>query len=137
MRTIMKSKVIGYTTGVFDMFHIGHLNILKRSKEQCDYLIVALHCCPNYKNPIQTIYERYMQLRAVKFVDEIIPYTDVNDAKNMLLSLNYDIYFLGEDHRDNNWECCDVIRDLGKDVVYLSRKHGFSSTYVKDRLLNQ
>lgn len=127
--------VIGLYPMVADVLHAGHVLALEEAKSQCDYLIVALHCCPNYKSPVQTIYERFMQLRAVKFVDEIIPYTDVNDARNMLLSLNYDIYFLGEDHRDNNWECCDVIRDLGKDVVYLSRKHSFSSTYVKDRLI--
>lgn len=127
--------IIGLYPMVADVLHTGHVLALEEAKSQCDYLIVALHCCPNYKLPVQTIYERFMQLRAVKFVDEIIPYTDVNDARNMLLSLNYNIYFLGEDHLGSNWECRDVVEDLGKKVVYLSRKHSFSSTYVKDRLI--
>lgn len=127
---------IGLYPMVADVLHAGHVIAIEEAKKQCDYLIVALHCCPNYKKPIQTIYERFMQLRAVKWVDEVIPYTDINDAKNMLQSLNYDIYFLGEDHKDKHWECDDIVQNSGKQIIYLHRTHNFSSTYVKDRIID-
>ena len=127
---------VGIYPMVADILHTGHLSAIEEAKNHCDYLIIALHCCPNYKTPIQTIFERYMQLRAVKWVDEIIPYTDVNDAATMLSSVHYDIYFLGEDHRNTQWECCDLIQKLGKEVYYLERKHNLSSTDVKTRILN-
>lgn len=127
---------IGLYPMVADVLHAGHIIALEEARKQCDYLIVALHCCPNYKKPVQTIYERFMQLRAVKWVDEIIPYTDVEDAKNMLQSLDYDIYFLGEDHKGKHWECDDIVQGSDKQIVYLHRTHNFSSTYVKDRIVD-
>lgn len=127
-------KKIGIYPMVADVLHTGHLIAIEEAKSHCDYLIVALHCCPNYKNPVQSIYERFMQLRAVKWIDEIIPYTDVNDAKNMIESLNYDIYFLGEDHKGTKWECDDVVKSAGKEVHYLKRQHSFSSSDLKTRI---
>lgn len=126
---------IGLYPMVADVLHIGHVLAIEEAKSQCDYLIVALHCFPNYKNPIQSVYERFMQLRAVKWVDEVIPYTNVDDIRNMLQSLNYDIYFLGEDHKNTNWECCDVVNSMGKDIIYLNRKHTYSSSDLKQRLI--
>lgn len=127
---------IGLYPMVADVLHTGHIVALEEAKKHCDYLIVGLHCCPNYKQPVQSIYERYMQLRAVKYVDEVIPYYDVNDAKNMILSLDYDIYFLGEDHENKKWENDDVVKGLGKEIYYISRKHPFSSTYVKSMVID-
>lgn len=127
---------IGIYPMVADVLHTGHITAIEEAKKHCDYLIVALHCCPNYKTPVQTIYERYMQLRAVKWVDEIIPYSNVDDARNMLLSVNFDVYFLGEDHGGKDWECSDVIKSLGKEVYYISRKHPFSSTYFKQEIID-
>lgn len=126
---------IGLYPMVADVLHIGHVLAIEEAKSQCDYLIVALHCFPNYKNPIQSVYERFMQLRAVKWVDEVIPYTNVDDIRNMLQSLNYDIYFLGEDHKNTNWECCDVVNSMGKDIIYLNRKHIYSSSDLKQRII--
>lgn len=126
---------IGIYPMVADVLHTGHVIAIEEAKKHCDYLIIALHCCPNYKNPVQTIYERYMQLRAVKWVDEVIPYTDINDAKNMLKSLNYDIYFLGEDHKDTQWECRDIVENARKEIFYLSRKHNYSSTNLKKGII--
>lgn len=126
---------IGLYPMVADVLHIGHVLAIEEAKSQCDYLIVALHCFPNYKNPIQSVYERFMQLRAVKWVDEVIPYTNVDDIRNMLQSLNYDIYFLGEDHKNTNWECCDVVNSMGKDIIYLNRKHIYSSSNLKQRII--
>ena len=126
---------IGIYPMVADVLHTGHVIAIEEAKKHCDYLIIALHCCPNYKSPVQTIYERYMQLRAVKWVDEVIPYTDINDAKNMLKSLNYDIYFLGEDHKDTQWECRDIVENARKEIYYLSRKHNYSSTNLKKGII--
>ena len=108
---------IGLYPMVADVLHTGHIVGLEEAKKHCDYLIVGLHCCPNYKNPVQSIYERYMQLRAVRYVDEVIPYYDINDAKNMILSLDYDIYFLGEDHEGKKWENDEVVKNLGKEII--------------------
>lgn len=125
---------IGIYPMVADILHTGHIIAIEEAKRQCDYLIVALHCNPVYKKPIQTIYERYMQLRAVKWVDEVIPYTDINDVKNLIQSLNFDIYFLGEDHKGKEWECCDIVKEMGKEIIYLNRKHCYSSTYFKNKI---
>ena len=78
-----------------------------------------------------------MQLRACKYVDEVIPYYDLNDCKNLIQSLDFDIYFLGEDHKGMRWENDTVVEEAGKEIYYLSRKHIFSSTYVKDRVVGR
>lgn len=130
----MKKKIIGFYPMVADILHTGHIVALKEAKDHCDYLIVGLHCCPNYKKPLQTIFERYMQLKACKYVDEVIPYTDINDARTMILALNYDIYFCGEDHKGVDFENKQVLEDLNKNIYYLSRKHNLSSTDLKNRI---
>lgn len=126
---------IGLYPMVADILHVGHILALEEAKQHCDKLIVALHCCPNYKKPVQTIYERFMQLKGIKWVDEVIPYTDINDVRNLLLSLNYDVYFLGEDYLGKDFECKDVVTALNKEIYYISRKHPYSSTQVKNLIL--
>lgn len=128
---------IGVYPMVADVLHAGHLLAIEEAKQYCDYLVVALHCCPNYKNPVQSIYERYMQLRAVKWVDEVIPYENKEDAKLLIESFNFDIYFLGEDYRDKEYENHDIIKSLKKEVHYLSRKHNLSSTNLKVRIVDK
>ena len=128
---------IGVYPMVADVLHAGHILAIKEAKQHCDYLIVALHCNPEYKNPVQSIYERYIQLSAVKYVDEVIPYQNEKDARLMLQSLNYDIYFLGEDYKDKSYQCCDIINNLKKEVYYISRKHNLSSTELKRRMKNE
>lgn len=125
------SMKIGLFPMVADVLHAGHVIALEEAKSKCDYLIVALHCNPSYKKPVQTIYERYMQLRAVKWVDEIIPYANKEDVEKLLQSLNYDIYFLGEDYRGKTFECCELLDKLNKEVCYISRKHNMSSSQLK------
>lgn len=124
---------VGFYPMVADILHTGHMIAIEEAKKQCDYLIIGLHCNPNYKNPQQSIYERYIQLRAVKWVDEIIPYQNIEKDRDMFFSLDYDVYFLGEDHKNDNWEMKDEIISLGKEVVYLKRKHEYSSTKIKSK----
>lgn len=123
---------IGFFPMVADILHSGHVLALEEAKKHCDVLIVGLHCKPTYKDPIQSIYERYMQLRAVKWVDEVIPYENPTRDADIFSSLEYDVYFLGEDHRADEWEMKAKIDALGKEIIYLKRKHNYSSTRVKN-----
>ncbi len=124
---------IGFYPMVADILHAGHVIAIEEAKKNCDYLIIGLHCNPLYKNPQQSIYERYMQLRAVKWVDEIIPYQNIDEDCDMFLSLEFDIYFLGEDHKNKDWEMKEQIISSGKEVVYLKRNHNYSSTRIKTK----
>ena len=123
---------VGFFPMVADILHSGHVIAIEEAKKQCDYLIIGLHCKPNYKNPQQSIYERFMQLRAVKWVDEIIPYENIDMDKNVFKSLDYDIYFLGEDHKNDDWELKDDIQNMNKEIIYLKRNHEYSSTRIKN-----
>lgn len=128
---------IGYYPMTADILHAGHCIAIEEAKRNCDYLIVGLYCRPTTKNVVQSIYQRYMQLRAVKWIDEIIPYEDEKDAEQLLLSLNYDIYFLGEDYIGKNFPGKSVLIDLQKPIHYLHRKHQLSSSMTKQNVLEK
>ena len=125
---------IGIYPMVADVIHAGHILAIQEAKRNCDYLIVALHCCPTYKCPIQTIFERFIQLKNVKGVDEVIPYENKEDAKDMLLSIPFDVYFLGSDYLNKDFENKDLLIDMQKEIFYLSRNHKYSSSYLKERI---
>lgn len=129
-------KLIGFYPVVGDLLHAGHILALEEAKENCDYLIVGLNCAPEGKHPVQSIYERFIQLRAVKYVDEIIPYGGRQDLERLAASLNYQIRFLGEDYRDKDWDGKSIETKLGKTPYYLKRQHSFSSTELKERIRN-
>ena len=122
---------IGFFPMVADILHSGHVLSLEQARKNCDYLIVGLHCNPLYKNPQQSIYERFIQLRAVKWVDEIIPYANIDSDRNMFFSLHYDVYFLGADHKNHKWEMSEEIEKMKKEIFYLDRNHDYSSTRIK------
>jgi len=126
-----KKMKIGFFPMVADILHSGHVLSLEEAKKHCDFLIVGLHCNPNYKETQQSIYERYMQLRAVKWVDEVIPYENIERDKDVFVSLDYDVYFLGEDHKSEEWELKDIIEKQEKEIIYLKRKHKYSSSRIK------
>lgn len=123
---------VGFFPMVADILHSGHVLALEEAKKHCDFLIVGLHCNPSYKSTQQSIYERYIQLRAVKWVDEVIPYESSAKDKDIFVSLDYDVYFLGEDHKSDDWELKDTIEKLEKEIVYLKRKHNYSSSKIKN-----
>ena len=93
----------GITFSAFDLLHAGHIGMLREASENCDYLIVGLQTDPaierpDIKNkPVQTLVERYAQLNALKFVDEIIPYETEQDLKDILELFQLDVRFLGEE----------------------------------------
>ena len=118
-----------------DILHAGHMIALEEAKKNCDYLIVGLNCKPDGKTPIQSVYERFMQLRAVKFIDEIIPYEGKSDLELLASSLDYDIRFVGEDYLNKEWDGKQIEKNLSKEVYFLRRKHSMSSSNLKERLL--
>lgn len=127
---------IGFTCSTFDLFHAGHVLMLKEAKELCDYLIVGLQVDPSVdrpeKNkPIQTMFERFTQLSACKYVDEIVPYSTEADLLNLLQSVNIDIRILGEEYRDKDF----TGKDLPMEFYFNSRRHNFSTTELRDRVV--
>tara|TARA_B100002019_G_scaffold290709_1_gene309026 strand:+ start:924 stop:1316 length:393 start_codon:yes stop_codon:yes gene_type:complete len=127
--------MIGFTCGAFDLLHAGHIVMLEEAKSNCDYLIVGLQTDPSIdrkeKNkPIQSVYERYVQLNAVEYVDEIIPYDTEQSLLDLLQSQNIDIRFVGEEYRDSKLTGRDLI-----ELFYTSRRHSFSSSNLRERIL--
>lgn len=122
---------IGLFPMVADILHSWHILALREAKYNCDYLIVLLHCNPIYKNPIQSIAERFIQLSWVKYIDEIIPYENSKKDKDLFLALDYDIYFLWSDYIWKDWPLKKEITELGKTIHFLKRGHNYSSTRIK------
>ena len=127
--------MIGFTCGAFDLLHAGHIVMLEESRSQCDYLIVGLQTDPTIdrpeKNkPIQSVYERFVQLDAVKYIDNIIPYDTEESLIDLLKSQHIDIRFIGEDYRDRDF----TGSDLPMEVQYTSRQHSFSSSGLRKRI---
>lgn len=129
---------VGFFPMVGDLLHTGHIIAIEEAKKNCDYLIVGLLCNPRHKGkrqPIQSTYERYVQLRAVKWVDEVIPYdAEVSDVNTLLSSLQYDIYFLGEDYLGKDFPGKDIINARHKEIHYLPRYHSESTTRLIERV---
>ncbi len=131
---------IGYTTGVFDMFHIGHLNILKRAKEQCEYLIVGVTtddlCVKRkHKKPIICESDRMTIVEAIRYVDKVVPQDDM-DKLSAVKKLDVDVVFVGSDWKGtdswNNYE--REFAEVGCSVVYLDHTDGISSTILRDKI---
>ena len=137
----MKKKYkIGYTTGVFDMFHIGHLNILRRAKEQCDYLIVGVstdELVRDYKNktPIVPFEERKAIVEAIKYVDEVVPQTSM-DKFEAWKKLHFNSIFHGDDWKGSTLykEIEEKLSSVGVDMVFLPHTDGTSSTILSEKL---
>jgi len=130
---------VGITFSAFDLLHAGHVAMLRESKEQCDYLVAGLQLDPSIdrpeKNkPIQTIVERYTQLKAVKYVDEIIPYTTEKDVEDILEMYQVDVRILGEEYKDKDFTGRDICRRLGIELYFNKRDHRFSSSDLRKRI---
>ena len=138
-----KKYKIRYTTGVFDMFHIGHLNILKRAKEQCEYLIVGVstdEVVKTYKNkcPIIPFEERMEIVASIRYVDKVVPQTSMNkmEAYN---ELHFDALFHGSDWKGSDMynQIINEFEQVGVDVVFLPHTDGISSTLIRERKENR
>lgn len=133
---MIENKKIGFTCSCFDLLHAGHILMLKDAKKQCDYLIVGLQSDPTIdrplsKNkPIQTLEERRIQLKAVKYIDEIIEYSTEKDLYKLLITLNPDIRILGSDYKNKAF----TGDDLNIRIYYHSRNHSFSSSTLRKNI---
>ena len=132
--------VIGYTTGVFDMFHIGHLNILRRAKEKCDYLIVGVstdEVVEGYKHhkPVIPYEQRAAIVEAIKYVDEVVPQTTM-DKTEFLKQRHFDGMFHGDEWKGtelyNKYE--EEFAKLGARIEYLNHTEGISSTMLREKI---
>ncbi len=130
---------VGFTCSTFDLLHAGHVQMLREAKEQCDYLIVGLQVDPSVdrpeKNaPIQTIVERYTQLKAVKYVDEIIPYATETDLEDILEMYHIDVRILGEEYRDGKFTGRAICAKRGIELYFNKREHRFSTSDLRRRV---
>ena len=130
---------IGFTASAWDLLHAGHVLMLREAKQQCDYLIVGLQTDPTIdrpeKNqPIQTIVERYTQLKSVSYVDEIIPYSTESDLEDILTMYHIDVRILGEEYREKDFTGKDICKKRGIQLYFNKRDHRFSSSDLRKRV---
>lgn len=131
-------SVVGYASGVFDMFHVGHLNILRRARLECDYLIAGVttdETCERIKGkrPVVPLHERMEIVQNIRFVDQAVP-DDTEDKINMWYALQFDVMFKG-----NDWEGTErgdrmvaQFAEVGVKVIFLPYTPETSSTMLRD-----
>ena len=128
---------IGFTCSAFDLFHAGHVLMLAEAKSQCDYLIVGLQTDPTIdrpeKNkPVQSVFERFVQVEGCKHVDMVIPYATEADLLNILKSIHIDVRILGEEYQNRTF----TGEDLDIEIYFNTRSHAFSTTELRERIAN-
>jgi len=127
---------VGITFSSFDLFHAGHVKMLEDAKEQCDYLICGLQTDPTLdrpeKNrPIQSVVERYIQLKGCKYVDEIVPYATEQDLEDILRSFNVDVRVIGDEYASKQFTGRKYCEQKGVALFYNKREHRFSSSSLR------
>lgn len=132
--------IIGFTASTFDLLHAGHVSMLREAKEQCGYLICGLQVDPTIdrpeKNkPVQTLVERYTQLSAVKYVDEIIPYQTEDDLIDILNMVNIDVRIIGHEYKDTTFTGRATCAKRGIEIYFNKRDHRFSSSDLRKRVV--
>ena len=132
---------IGITFGAFDLCHAGHTLMFKECKQYCDFLIVGLQADPSmerqHKNkPVQSLFERYVQLGACRYIDEIIPYMYEYEIEQILRSTNVNVRFIGADYIGKEFTAKEYCLDNNIDVHFNNRDHGFSTTELRKRIEN-
>jgi glycerol-3-phosphate cytidylyltransferase len=132
----------GFTCSTFDLFHAGHIMMLKEARTQCDYLIVGLQTDPTIdrpleKNkPVQSVFERYEQLKACKYVDEILVYATEKDLVDILLSYPIDVRILGNEYEHKSFTGRQECVDRGIQFYFNKRDHSFSTTELRQRVVD-
>lgn len=134
---------IGFTASTFDLLHAGHTLMLEEARQQCDYLICGLQVDPTLdrpetKNkPIQSVVERYLQLRACQYVDEIIPYETEQDLEDILSGMHIDVRILGVEYRDKDFTGRDICKKRDIELYFNEREHRFSSSSLRKQVAGQ
>jgi glycerol-3-phosphate cytidylyltransferase len=131
--------IVGITFSSFDLFHAGHVKMLEECKRNCDYLIACLQTDPtidrpNKNKPIQSLVERYIQLKGCIYVNEIVPYSTESELMEILQSFIINVRFVGEDYIDKDFTGKKYCIENDINIYYNSRKHGFSSTSLRNKL---
>ncbi|MBQ3424568.1 MAG: adenylyltransferase/cytidyltransferase family protein [Oscillospiraceae bacterium] len=140
----MKKYRIGYTAGVYDMFHVGHLNVLMNAKALCEHLIVAVSTdevveANKHKTPVIRYEDRKRIVEAIRYVDEVVPQTDYQDKLSAAKRYGIDVMFVGDDWKGTEkWNRIEEqLREIGVDVVYLPYTHSISSSMLREILAKQ
>lgn len=125
----------GFVASAFDLFHAGHVLLLKKCRDKCDRLIVGLHVNPalereGKKRPVQSILERQIQLRGCAYIDDIIIYETEEELETILKTQDIDVRFLGSDYVNRT----DITGYHLVPITYVPRDHGWSSTELKERI---
>lgn len=128
---------VGFTCSTFDLFHAGHIMMLKEARTQCDYLIVGLQTDPTIdrqeKNtPIQGIFERYVQLQACKYVDEVVVYATEKELLDVLQSYPINVRILGDEYASKSF----TGDNLDMELYFNRREHSFSTTELRQRVVD-
>ena len=132
--------IIGYTTGVFDLFHIGHLNLLRKAKEQCDYLILGVSTDDlvmyKHKHAVIPFEERMEIVKAIRFVDEVVPQVNM-DKMEAWERLHFNVMFVGDDWKGTaKWDAYEKqFAEVDVKIVYFPYTKGTSSTLINEVLL--
>lgn len=130
---------IGFTCSTFDLLHAGHIAMLREARSVCDYLICGLQTDPTLdrkqkNSPVQTVVERYIQLSAVKYVDEIVPYSYEEDLKQILLTYPINVRILGEEYRSEEFTGKEICQSRGIELYFNKRDHDFSSSGLRKKV---
>ena len=134
----MREKITGFIASSFDIYHPGYALMLKECKDNCDYLVVALHDNPKSANqdknsPIMSLHERFLVLKSIRYIDEIAVYESEEDLKNLLRLYKPDIRFLGEEYKEvlplkiTGYIFC-------RNIHYINRSHGYSSSGLREKI---
>tara|TARA_R100000742_G_C4276344_1_gene97338 strand:- start:1849 stop:2250 length:402 start_codon:yes stop_codon:yes gene_type:complete len=129
----------GITCGAFDLLHAGHVVMFEEAKEICDYLLVAIQTDPstdrpNKHKPVQSIVERQLQVKAVKWVDDTIVYHTEKELEDIFNTLPIDVRIIGEEYKEELFTGRDICKQRGIDIYYNKRKHNFSTTKLRKQL---
>ena len=135
--------IVGYTTGVFDMFHIGHLNVLRRAKEHCDYLIVGVSTDENVQNykhklPVIKFEDRAAIISSIKYVDMVVAQENM-DKFGAWEKLHFNEMYHGDDWKGSSMfnQVEQKLNAVGCRVVYLKHTDGISSSFLREKIINK
>lgn len=134
-----QNKIIGFTSSAFDLFHAGHIAMLAEARNQCDFLIAGLLVDPTRdrpdlkRRPVQSVFERWILCQACAYIDMVIPFETESDLIDMLLMLKPNKRFVGEEYRGKSHTGSDI---ASIQIIYNSRTHSFSSTELRERVVD-
>tara|TARA_R100001015_G_C4634484_1_gene201080 strand:+ start:2682 stop:3089 length:408 start_codon:yes stop_codon:yes gene_type:complete len=129
----------GITFSAFDLFHAGHVSMLREANEQCDFLTACIHVDPSKENkeknkPVQSLLERQLQVKACRYVDDVLVYSTEEDLLNILRTVPWDVRIIGEEYYNKDFTGKEEFEGLhSKRIYYNERKHTFSSTELRKR----